>query len=150
MNIEGMVHVNINCSDYAASKKFYEMLGFEEVWRVPETNTAEVAAAVGMPPYSVNGALLALKGSQPALVIDLLEWREPRDPGAPYPHLYHLGISRLALRSSDLDADYIFLKNQGVEILSTPATVAIDANHGSRFFCFKDPDGTFLELVQRY
>ena len=50
MNIEGMVHVNINCSDYAASKKFYEMLGFEEVWRVPETNTAEVAAAVGMPP----------------------------------------------------------------------------------------------------
>ena len=85
MNIEGMVHVNINCSDYAASKKFYEMLGFEEVWRVPETNTAEVAAAVGMPPYSVNGALLALKGSEPALVIDLLEWREPRDPGAPYP-----------------------------------------------------------------
>ena len=62
MNITGMVHVNINCSDYDQSRRFYEMLGFREVWPVPETNTPEVAAAVGMPPYRVRGALLALVG----------------------------------------------------------------------------------------
>jgi len=28
MNISGMVHVNINCSDYDQSRSFYEMLGF--------------------------------------------------------------------------------------------------------------------------
>jgi len=150
MNISGMVHVNINCSDYAVSKRFYAMLGFEEIWSVPETNTAEVAAAVGMPPYSVKGALLGLKGSTPALVIDLLEWREPNDAAPPYPHLYHLGISRLALRTTDIEADYNFLMAQGVKILSVPATVAINADHGSRFFCFQDPDGTFLELVESY
>jgi len=150
MNISGMVHVNINCSDYDQSRSFYEMLGFEAVWSVPTTNTAAVAAAVGMPPYRVKGALLALKSAKPPLVIDLLEWQEPNDAAPPYGHLYHLGISRLALRTTDIDADYAFLKAQGVDILSPPATVASDADHGSRFFCFQDPDGTFLELVETY
>ena len=77
--------------------RFYEAIGFREVWRVPETNTPEVAAAVGMPPYRVRGALLALEGSSPPLVVDLLEWREPRDESPPYPHLYHYGIARVAL-----------------------------------------------------
>ncbi len=67
MNINGLVHVNINCKDYDASRKFYEMLGFEEMWVVPPTNTPEVAAAVGMPPYRVKGALLALKGANAAI-----------------------------------------------------------------------------------
>jgi hypothetical protein len=33
------------------------MLGFEEFWPVPETNTPEVAVAVGMPPYRVRGRI---------------------------------------------------------------------------------------------
>ena len=57
---------------------------------------------------------------------------------------------RLALRSSDLQADYDYLVAPGVEVLSPPATVYAGANHGSRFFCFKDPDGTFLELVEQF
>ena len=57
MNITGMVHININCRDYARSKVFYEMLGSVEVWKVPATNKAEVNAAVGMQDYQVNGAI---------------------------------------------------------------------------------------------
>jgi catechol 2,3-dioxygenase-like lactoylglutathione lyase family enzyme len=150
MNIGGMVHVNINCTDYEKSKAFYEMLGFEEFWPVPETNTPEVAAAVGMPPYRVRGALLALKNAATPVIIDLLEWQDPTDSNPPYPHLYHIGIARLALQSSDLDSDYRFLKQKGIEILSEPATVRADEVHGSRVFCFKDPDGTYLELVENY
>ncbi len=150
MNITGMVHVNINCTDYDVSKRFYEMLGFEEIWQVPPTNTPEVAAAVGMPPYRVKGALLALKGSNPPVIIDLLEWQSPTDNSPPYPHLYHLGLARIALRTSNLVADLEFLREQGVEILSEPATVMADEKHGSRFFCFKDPDGTWLELVESF
>jgi len=150
MNIVGMVHVNINCSDYQRSKEFYEMLGFEEFWEVPETNTKEVAAAVGMPPYKVEGALLRLKNAATPLVIDLLQWKEPVGQEPPYAHLYHTGIARLALASTDLDSDYDFLKTAGVEILSEPATVTTEEGHGSRFFCFKDPDGTYLELVESF
>lgn len=150
MNIDGMVHVNINCTDYARSKAFYEMLGFEEVWQVPATNSAEVNAAVGMSNYRVTGAILKLKGVEPAVLIDLLQWHEPEDHSPPYANLYRPGLARLALRSSDLQADYDYLVAQGVEVLSPPATVYAGANHGSRFFCFKDPDGTFLERVEQF
>jgi glyoxylase I family protein len=150
LNITGMVHININCSDYEKSKIFYEMLGFEEFWQVPETNTPEVAAAVGMKPYKVKGALFRLKDANPPMMIDLLEWKDPTDRAAPYPHLYHTGLARIALMSSDLAADLKFLEDSGVEIVGPPGTVSLGNGHGSRFFCFKDPDGTFLELVESF
>ena len=37
---------------------------------------------------------------------------------------------------------------KGIEVLSKPATVKMSDSSYSQFFCFKDPDGTFLELVQ--
>lgn len=147
MTITGLVHVNVNCSDFDRSKAFYEMLGFEHMMDVPPTNTPEVAAAVGMPPYRVKGALLVLRtGSQP-FVLDLLEWQEPTDEAAPYPHLYHLGIARIALSSDDLVGDVERLKASGVEFLSEPASVTLQGRT-TTFVCFKDPDGTILELAQ--
>ena len=118
MSVTGLVHVNINCSDFDRSLKFYELLGFQRAIEVPAQNTAEVAAAVGMPPYTVKGALLILKNAKMPLMLDLLEWQDPSDSAPPYPHLYHLGIARVALASDDLDADIAALKSQGVEFLS--------------------------------
>ena len=143
-----MLHVNVNCSDYERSRAFYERLGFTVLWEVPETNTPEVAAAVGMPPYRVRGALLALRGAGHTTLLDLLEWCHPRDPSPPYPHLYHLGLARIALTTSDLDADVAELEDAGVELLSTPARLGGPGGSSSRFVCFKDPDGTVLELVE--
>ena len=150
MNITSMVHVNINCRDFEVSRAFYEMLGFKMFWQVPPTNSVEVNRAVGMQDYRVNGALMSLQGANPPMVIDLLEWQSPRDNSDPYPNLHRPGLARLALATSDLDADYQFLLDEGVEVLSEPASVMIDDTHGSRFFCFKDPDGTFLELVENF
>lgn len=148
MAITGLVHANINCSDYDRSLRFYEALGFREFWRVPETNTPEVAAAVGMPPYRVKGALLALEGANPPVVIDLLQWLDPQDDEAPYPHLYHLGIARLALATDDLDGDMRRLEAAGAEFLSEPAQMPAGSGSRARFVCFRDPDGTVLELVE--
>ena len=148
MNINGLVHVNINCSDFDRSLRFYELLGFQKVIDVPPKNTPEVAAAVGMPPYTVKGALLILQNSKTPLMIDLLEWLEPTDNRPPYPNLYHLGIARIALSTNNLDSDIAFLKSEGVEFLSDPATVKIENQPETRFICFKDPDGTILELVE--
>lgn len=150
MTITGLVHVNINCSNFDRSLSFYELLGFEKVIDVPTRNTLEVAAAVGMPPYKVKGALLILKESITPLMIDLLEWQDPSDKSPPYPHLYHLGIARIALATADLDADIEFLESRGVEFLSEPATVKLNNSPVTRFVCFKDPDGTVLELVERH
>ncbi len=148
MSIVGLVHVNVNCSDFDRSLKFYELLGFKKYLDVPATNSAEVAAAVGMPPYKVKGALLALENSKTSFVIDLLEWQKPSDDDPPYNHLYHLGINRIALASDDLDKDMARLKSEGVEFLSDPASVIIEDGPKTRFVCFKDPDGTVIELVQ--
>ena len=148
MSIVGLVHVNVNCSDFDRSLKFYELLGFKKYLDVPCTNSAEVAAAVGMPPYQVKGALLALQNAKTPFVIDLLEWQEPSDDDPPYDHLYHLGINRIALASDDLDKDMARLKSEGVEFLSDPASVIIEGGPETRFVCFKDPDGTVIELVQ--
>jgi catechol 2,3-dioxygenase-like lactoylglutathione lyase family enzyme len=142
MNISGMVHVNINVSDFDRSVEFYKSLGFNLLVMVPERNTPEVAAAVGMPPYLVKGGLMMLPGS--TTMIDLLEWKEPHDDAPPYPHLYHIGIARIALSTTDIDADVATLKARGVELISEPATAM-----GARFVCFKDPDGTILEIVQQ-
>ena len=148
MSVTGLVHVNINCSDFERSRAFYEVLGFEVLAPVPERNTPEVAAAVGLPPYVVRGALMALRDARVPLVIDLLEWVEPNDGSPPYEHLYHLGIARVALASSDLDADMRHLQDAGVEFLSQPAEVTLAGGRRSRFVCFYDPDGTVLELVE--
>lgn len=148
MAITGMVHFNINCSDYDRSLRFYNALGFKEVWRVPERNTPEVAAAVGMPPYRVKGALLALEGVTPPVVIDLLEWLEPHDKSPPYPHLYHYGIARVALTTDDMEGDIAKAKAAGAVFISEPAQMAPRAGSRTRFVCFKDPDGTVLEFVE--
>ena len=149
MHITGQVHVNINVSDFDRSRTFYEALGFRLIWMVPETNSKEVAAAVGMPPYRVRGGLMSLEGAKSPLVIDLLEWQSPRDEAPPYAHLYHLGIARIALATSDMDADLATLESMGVELVGPPAQVVVDgAPSGGRFVCFKDPDGTILELVE--
>lgn len=149
MNVSGMIHVNINCSNFERSRRFYEALGFRVIWQVPATNTKEVAAAVGMPPYRVNGALMALEGSEHPVVIDLLEWQSPHDDAPPYPHLYHLGLARLALATRDMDADLATLRDMDVELVGPPARVVVNGvESGGRFVCFKDPDGTVLELVE--
>jgi catechol 2,3-dioxygenase-like lactoylglutathione lyase family enzyme len=148
MAITGLVHVNINCSNFDRSKAFYERLGFRELWPVPETNTPEVAAAVGMPPYRVKGALLLLQSATVPIVIDLLQWIDPHDAAPPYPHLYHLGIARIALATDDLDGDMARLAAAGVAFLSAPAQMPPESGMRTRFVCFRDPDGTVLELVE--
>ncbi|HIL80464.1 MAG TPA: VOC family protein [Myxococcales bacterium] len=148
MAIVGLVHVNVNCSNFERSRAFYEMLGFELLMDVPERNTDEVAAAVGLEPYRLRGGLMRLADARFPFVIDLIEWKEPSDSSPPYARLNHLGIARIAMASSDLDADMQRLKAEGVEFISEPATVVWEDHPDSRFVCFKDPDGTVLELVE--
>ena len=95
MNITALLHININCSDFERSQTFYEMLGFKILMPVPAEGTGDVAAAVGMTSYTVQGALMRHPSGP---IIDLLQWQQ----------------------------------------LNGTTT---------RFICFKDPDGTVLELV---
>ncbi|MCO4748337.1 MAG: VOC family protein [Proteobacteria bacterium] len=146
MAISGVLHVNINCSDFERSRAFYEKLGFRVLMEVEQDGTADVAKAVGLPPYKVKGALMALGDGS---VIDLLEWQDPHDPSPPYAQLNHVGLARIAFATSDIEADIARLKADGVTFLSEePAEVPDPLGGTTRFICFTDPDGTVLELIE--
>ena len=148
LNIVSRIHFQVNASDFAVSKAFYQSFGFLAWIPFPPTNTLEVAQAVGLDaPYwievevglmvtSTDGGLFGF----PA--IDLIEWVDPYRPDPPYADLNHLGMARVALRSMDLDAEMAFLEWQGVNFLTRPAA------DGKRFAIFQDPDGTYFELVE--
>ena len=93
---------------------------------------------------------MSLNDAENRTVIDLLEWVIPRDNSQPYSNLYQPGLARIAFSTKDIDADYNLLKKNGVEVLSEPVKVTMSENSYSKFFCFKDPDGAFLELVQLF
>jgi glyoxylase I family protein len=96
----------------------------------------------------VKGALLALDGAMPPVVIGLLEWQQPRDESPPYPHPYHDGIARVALTTNDMAGDIAKLKAAGARFVSEPARMPAGSGSRARIVCFKDPDGTVLELVE--
>ncbi len=146
MNISGLLHININCKNFERSKQFYEMLGFAVIMPVPSEGRGAAAAAVGMERYLVKGALMKHPSR---IVIDLLEWQEPSEEGAPYESMAHPGIARVAFTTTSLDDDVATLVEAGVKFLSTaPAEVGGPRGSTVRFICFKDPDGTVLELVE--
>ena len=143
-HIISLMHANINCSDLTRSRGFYEMLGFTAVMEGDSEVTAEFAAGLNMPPYTLSFTqMLSMDGS----LIDLIEWKDPYDDSVPYSSVNHLGIARLTLETTDLDADIVTLSAQGVGFFSEP--VIADRSAGNkRFVCFKDLDGTIIELVE--
>lgn len=61
----------------------------------------------------------------------------------PYEKLNHLGMAYATYSTRDLDGDYAYLKDQGVEFVSPPAT----APNGERFVFFKEQDGAYWKLI---
>jgi len=157
LNVQSWVHFNTNVSNFEASREFYGKLGFETLTGFPDTNTLEMAQAIGITTpteydgsmgdhaggYLLHGELIAPDGFLTG-VIDLIEFTIPRNDEAPYPSLNRLGMVRAVLETTSIDADYDYLSGLGVSFLSEPATRA----DGTRFVVFEDPDGTFYELEE--
>ena len=154
LQVLSRVHFNTNVSNFEDSKLFYAQLGFETVSGFPDNNTLAMAQAVGIStPTSYDGAQggaaggyllhgeligLGLTGG----VIDLIEFKIPRNDSPPYSTVNHLGMSRATMLTSNIAADYLHLKALGIAFLRPP----ISRKNGERFTIFTDPDGTFYEL----
>lgn len=148
--IKSVFHVNINVRDFDRSLKFYQMLGFKIVLNIGEGPNPANDVGLNIPNSVGRAALLALSDDPRATRIDLIEWKQPKTDGAAYPHLYHTGINRIAFFTKDLDQEYTRLKAAGVEMVSDPVEISAGHKAGARFFCFKDPDGTYLELIEPF
>ena len=128
LGINGIHHIAIICSDYAASKKFYtDVLGFEVV---RENFRAKRNS------YKLDLMLGA------HYILELFSFPDspPRRSGPEA-----CGLRHLAFDVIDLDASIRYLKEKGVPtepIRTAPYT-------GKRFTFFSDPDQLPLELYEK-
>ena len=148
--IKSIFHININVKNFERSLEFYKMVGFKVVMDFGDGPNRGNDQGLGIPNSRARAALLALSDDPRATRIDLIEWKQPQIDGASYPHLYHAGAARVALFTKNLDEEYARLKANRVEMVSEPVTIRFGNKAGAKFFCFKDPDGTFLELIEPF
>jgi glyoxylase I family protein len=139
-------HFNINCTSLERTVPFYQMLGFKVVLDFGDgMESREMAEAFCLEQARVKGVHLRMGDDPNATRIDLLEFQNPPPSGTPYAHLAHTGIARMCLKTRDIQQAYLTLKAQGVEFLSEPKKLP---GTEVTIVCFKDPDGTFLELLE--
>jgi len=148
--IKSVFHININVTDFERSLAFYKMLGFKVVLDLGEGPNRANDTGLGIPSSRARAALLCLSDDPRATRIDLIEWKQPPTEGRSYPHLYDTGIARIALFTKDIDQEFERLKAAGVEVVSEPVVIRFANKAGAKFFCFKDPDGNFLELIEPF
>ena len=128
MDITGIHHVAIICSDYERSKKFYvEVLGFEII---QETYRQER-----------NSYKLDLKVGSSGVQIELFSFPNPPNrvnrPEA-------CGLRHLAFVVENLDRSVGQLKAKNIAV----EEIRVDEITGKRFTFFADPDGLPLELYE--
>ena len=127
LNLQGIHHAAIICSDYAASKDFYtRILGLRvlaENYRVERDS------------YKLDLALP--DGAQ----IELFSFpNPPLRPTRPEAR----GLRHLAFAVSDVTQCKAWLEAQGVAV----EDIRVDEYTGRRFVFFADPDGLPLELYE--
>ncbi len=157
LELGSRVHFNTNVSNFVKAREFYGRLGFQTLSGFPDANTLAMAEAIGITPptsydgseggeaggYLLHGELIGVGRFEGGL-IDLIEFTIPKNNEPPHSQLNHLGMARAELLTTNLDADYEYLRQQGVNFLDAPQQRA----DNRRFAIFTDLDGTFYELVE--
>lgn len=149
INIVAMPYIGINVSDFDAALTFYGSLGYQKLLDLPATLSTTESQAYGLQGASkVLSADIALPGGDQNR-LRITQWLEPSDSAPPYPApISHIGIDRIALMVTDLDAAVAELDKQGVKFLSEIAPCCSGTGDDETgIINALDPDGTFIELV---
>lgn len=142
------VHFATHTPDFQRAWEFYQLLGYSTGRSgFPLTNTHVMARALGMfdeCQYELaRGAVIDIPNSINTVNVDLLQFKTPFNGEPPYELPNHLGMAYAAMLTTDLDADYTFLTNKGVEFLAPPY-----GEPGQRFAFFRDVDGVLYRLME--
>ena len=144
-NVRALVYFGINTSSMTDQRVFYSTLGLAgEIFPAGPESCRSFAQSLGFEDdYLIYVSLTSFTGFPPW--VDTVQFRADSfrdDP--PYANLNHIGMAYATYATSDLDSDYEYLIGQGVDFVSAPAS----APNGEKFAFLKDPDGTFLRLVE--
>lgn len=139
-------HANIVVRNLDRSIKFYEQLGFKVVDGPFEIDGNDFGPMLGFGYAKVRAVFMRVGDDPKATMLDVLEFLDPVSKEAPYRSLNNPGIARLCFKVDDIHRTYEDLKKMGVEFVSPPRVKEGDGKRVT-MFCFKDPDGTFLEII---
>jgi glyoxylase I family protein len=142
--IDAFSHVTLSCSNLIRSTAFYKTLGFEVTRKIGELDSDGVARAFALPRGHLDVVHLAPPEEKGAMTIDLVQWRDPPPGQAAYEALNSLGLNRLALTVSHLDATVATLRTRGIAFLSDPQPFG----ECVRSAVCRDPDGVFIQLIE--
>ena len=141
-------HVNICVRDMERSIRFYESIGFTKISDfMLGGGEPSIGAALGFPVKKLRGVFMRLGTDPNAPVLDLVQFIDPPHQGQPYSTLNNIGICRIAFLVDDIGAVYQELQAKQVEFVAP--LQKLDGPRGTKIgvVCFKDPDGTVLELI---
>jgi len=144
--LDRLFHVNICVRDMERSIRFYQQLGFNKV----NDFTAEdpgIGEGLGVKANKIRGVFMRLGDDPKAPVLDLVQFIDPPTQGQPYSTLNNVGICRIAFAVKDIERAYADLKKMDVQFVAPLKTIAGPGGGTASFVCFKDPDGTILELI---
>lgn len=139
-------HVNICVRDMERSIPFYEKLGFNKVNDFT-LDDPSVGVALGLDARKLRGVFMRLGDDENAPVLDLVQFLDPPPQGEPYATLNNIGICRIAFAVDDIDKTNADLQEMGVEFVAPLSKITTPDGAEVGVVCFKDPDGTVLELI---
>lgn len=127
LDLKGVHHIAIICSDYKKSKTFYtEILGFEVIQEIYREQRDS---------YKLD---LALHGNY---IIELFSFPNPAERPS-YPEAS--GLRHLAFQVEDIEKQVKILNDFGIKT----EPIRVDETSNKRFTFFTDPDGLPLELYE--
>ena len=144
--LQRLFHVNVCVRDMERSIRFYQDIGFNKVSDFT-LDDPSVGEALGLKARKLRGVFMRLGNDSNSPVLDLVQFIDPPPQGNPYPTLNNIGICRIAFTVDDIDKTYEELRAKKVDFVAPLKKV--DGPGGAKIgvVCFKDPDGTILELI---
>ena len=144
--LQRLFHVNICVRDMERSIRFYQDLGFTKVNDFTRDDPS-VGDALGVKAKKLRGVFMRLGNESNSTVLDLVQFIDPPTQGQPYPTLNNVGICRIAFTVDDIDKTYEELKAKAIEFVAPLKKLTGPGGARMGVVCFKDPDGTVLELI---
>jgi catechol 2,3-dioxygenase-like lactoylglutathione lyase family enzyme len=147
VRIDRFMHVNVNCSELPRALSFYrDFVGLHaesHTHPVPQAGTGfGMSGSVQWDAYILHDH----RGfAGPA--VDLLEWKQPRPVGSPYPVPNHLGLATIGVAAPALDAVVAAATRLGIEC-GEIARAPIEGEEPRRLLHCSDPDGTRIRFVE--
>jgi catechol 2,3-dioxygenase-like lactoylglutathione lyase family enzyme len=141
--IKQIDHLAIVVTDLEKSRKFFEILGFQESIR-STLDASFLESVTGI--KGAAGSFVGMKHQKSQLVIELLHFSSLKplsDPECGHPG--RIGFRHLAFSVQDIEHTVARLKESGVQFLSPIRTWE---KTGKRLVYFHGPDGILMELAQ--